>query len=1743
MIKSLALWLLFLSNIVCAFSKENYNIIDLNPTMLNNPVGKINTQDFRFQQKDYLVVHPNQNIESFLKNTGSEIQAYLGDGNYWITTNANQTAMLKTTDYHKIGYLSAVDKIDKQLLEGQKTQTVLVMYAGGIDDDQLLAALANTGVSMLSNNKRIHYFTTNATQAQLQQLSKLPFVSYLTKNLQDRKLLMYDALLMTGTNQVQEIKPYGYNLKGEGVNVGIWDDGVVGVNIDLPTNKNFVIDKEYSSTAYMYHPTEVAGCIGSEGNIFGNLKGMAPRCNMYYWDVAGDIVNEILTGKSTYSVDISNHSYSFVPTTCFQSGMYIPEAADLDKAVHDNPTLLPVVAVGNTASANCAIATDTFSSVDIGFQGCKNAITVGWLFADERIVENSGRGPTMDGRLKPELVSKGFAVTADLPNNNLGTVYGSSYASPQVAGIAALLYQKYNQQYGIYPNASLIKSILFNTARDLGPTGPDYIYGFGKPDVYRAVKTVNDNLFYENNSTQDAVDTKNILVPNNITQLKVTLSWTDKEGSPVADKAIVNNLDLKVVTPSGDTILPWKLNPNNPRIIALRGVDNINNNEQLTLDNPISGNYTIVVKGTSVPFGPQNYAVSYYFQERKVELTFPNGGELIDPGTALIRWNNNGIDSVSRIEFSADSGATWQLVVNNQPLKLKTYNWTIPAVVSNKCLIRITSGNNIAVSAATFTIGTQIYYPSIAHTVCDKMVQITWPAVAGASAYRVYLFADTAWTLMGETAQTNFTICNLTNGKNYLYSISTIYNGIEGNHSLSKSFSPSVVACNTPTDIGVYAMFKPAVGRKFTSLALTATEKMYFNIKNFGNTTQNSFSVSYKINGGAVRTALFTKTIAPNDTATVQFNVNENLSATGIYNIVAWTTLTGDNNTKNDTLSYKLKHLPNLPLTLPMRESFENSYTQLTSPTFALDGLEYIDYTNQIGGRFRTDEGNLYARTGKRAVTLDNYLGTGNKSNEVVFTYNLANYKDSIVFLDFHYMNRSEPDSNDVLFVRGDDTKPWVRLYDLFANRGDAGAYNDVLGMNLYQKLKVENNQQFSSSTQLKILQTGSKTAVTPYQYGGYSFDDFKLYVAGNDVAINSVSVKKIHCTKSFIAQPVRIKVFNNSGQSITNLPVYYQVDNNTLVSENIPTTLAPNDTLTYTFNALFNKNIAGKYALKAWATNAGDVYHQNDTATAVVIVMNTIDTFPYYNAMETDNGTLFSDGVNNSWAWGTPSKYIMNDAAQGNKAWTTGINTGYNFNEDSYLYMGCMDFTSLTADPLLAFNFITDIQTNSDSAFAEYSVDGVNWSRLGCQNCNLNWYKGNQNSPCWDGSILPWQVAHTKVALSDLEDVSNFMYRIHMMSDDYIVSEGIGVDDIRVFTDYKDIATADSTYITQPSSGSGWIPFYRNGKLVAELYDDHKVLGNVVLGYKANIDIEPTFNNKNLFPRNWVIKPQNKIIGNYKLRLYVLNDEYTHFILNEDSINRMGDIGMIRYFGLNTNLEIGDNHVRNYYKYYTPTEIHFYPFQNGYFVEAETDTLGEFYLTSTKQDQNAIPNISLVNLTAQRLNNDVYLQWQTTREVNSSYFIIQYSFDAINFINVDTVPAGGFSNKVTQYNYLHQLNATSGIYYYRIEMVDNFNKITYSLIDSVYFAPNTGVKQNTSYATSYIAEDDIVVSLHNKQQIYALVNVFTTTGQLQFAKKMLLQNGNNPLGIEDFKHWSNGVYVLQIKGTEQNYYSKLIKQ
>ncbi len=1747
MTKRFPLLLFFITVSIQLFPKTNFKLVDINPVELNATQSRYNFDAFRCDNQDFLVVLPKINSSEYLTQNNIQVQSYLGEGYYLIATKSENTAdILQNVAFDRIGYLTPESKLQLSLSESETdVNAVNVMIAPSVNKQTLGAATQKLGVSMLQYDAKNNHFSAYVNKRQLRQLAELPFVTFIGRYYEKKNMLYYEGGLMMGVNQVQEQQPFNFNLKGEGIKVGVWDEGAVGVNFELPQNRNFVVDKEYSYLSAMLHPTYVAGVIGAGGNYFQHYS-IAPRCNLFYWDVANDIVQEIIDGKTSYSVDISNHSYNFAPTNCYESGLYIPEASDLDKVAHQHPTILPVVAVGNTA-VGCVVS-DTFSSVDIGFQGCKNSITVGWLFPNERIIENSGRGPTADGRLKPELVAKGFQVGTVGPNNVIPAIaYGSSFAAPQVAGLAALLHQKYKQQFGTLPNASLVKALLCNTARDLGKPGPDYIYGFGIPNILSAVVALDNNQFFEDNAGQGQFKTHNITLPSGLLKLSITLDWTDKEGSPIASKALVNDLDLKLVTPAGDTVLPWKLNPVQYKNAATRGVDNLNNIEQVTIDFPQAGTYKIVVKGSNVPFGPQDYSVTYATTKRQIELTHPNGGEFLDAGSSsVIKWIRNGIDSLCTIQFSADSGATWQTVVNNYQLSNQSYNWTVPLTLSKNCLVKITSGNNIDSSASTFSVGSQIYYPSIGHTVCDRTVKISWPAVTGATGYRVYLFTDSVWVLAGETSLLTFTINNLTNGKLYMYSISTIKNGFEGNHSLGKPFTTLPNVCSTLNDVGVFDMYKPGIGRKFTSTALTATQKLSFIIKNYGTATQNSMTVYYKINNGAVRSAVLTDVLTAGDTSIMRFNVSEDMSAIGTYIISAWTSLAGgDNNTLNDTLVYALKHIPNPPISLPFSESFESTNSTLSYNTYGINGLEYADYTPEVGGRFRSDEGNLFSRTGNRAVSLDNYIGAApSKRNELIFNYNLSNYIDSIIFLDFNYMSRNEPDGIDSVYARGDDTKPWIFLYDLYANKEDPSVYKNVKELNLFQKLKVEHNQKFSASTQLKIVQSGSKSGSTPFADGGYSFDDFSLYVAGKDVAMVDLAVRKINCTKNLTGQPITVKIKNNSGQVINNLPVFYKVDNNPTVSEVIAGPVNTNDTVTYVFNTLFNYTTPGTYSLQVWTSNPGDRYKQNDSInTFSVIVMPTIDEFPYYNDFETNNGNLYSEGVHNSWVWTAPSKFNINNAAQDNKAWTTGAGKGYNFNEDSYLYLGCMDFSGLTSDPLISFHFISVMQSESDSAYVEYSTDGNTWNRLGCYNCGLNWYNGSHNKPYWDNIVFPWQTANATVPLNLLDDSSSFICRIHLLSDNFSVSEGLGIDDIHVLKDYQTIASKDSAYVSQVSTGNGWISFYRNGRLVADLYDDNKILGNIAFGYEASSSKHKDFTNKNILPRNWVIKPQNQVVGNFKLRLYVLNDEYTAFTLAEDSIHRMGDIGLLRYVGLNTNLDVVDNHVRSYYKYYSPDEIQFYPYLGGYYVEFNTDTLGEFYLMSTKQDADAIKNINMIDFSVQKINDDVYLEWKTTKEVNSKEFVVQYSFDGITFIDIDTVPAGVISTNTTLYNFLHELNATVGVFYYRIKMVEYNNTVNYSLIDSVSFTSNVGVLQNTSFVKAYVSGDDIVVDFKNKIPMNSVVSIYNVSGQLQFSARMLLSNGPNPLGIKDFAKWSNGTYFLQIQAGEHNYYSKLLKQ
>ena len=105
---------------------------------------------------------------------------------------------------------------------------------------------------------------------------------------------------------------------------------------------------------------------------------------------------------------------------------------------------------------------------------CPEVITVGAVDAQTLQLENySSMGPTQDGRMKPDLVAPdNITVSSYMPE----TFKGSSASAPFAAGIFALALEK-GRKMGMRDEE--VVALLFDSAIDLGPAGPENEYGYG----------------------------------------------------------------------------------------------------------------------------------------------------------------------------------------------------------------------------------------------------------------------------------------------------------------------------------------------------------------------------------------------------------------------------------------------------------------------------------------------------------------------------------------------------------------------------------------------------------------------------------------------------------------------------------------------------------------------------------------------------------------------------------------------------------------------------------------------------------------------------------------------------------------------------------------------------------------------------------------------------------------------------------------------------------------------------------------------------------------------------------------------------------------------------------------------------------------------------------------------------------------------------------------------------------------
>ena len=266
-------------------------------------------------------------------------------------------------------------------------------------------------------------------------------------------------------------------------------------------------------------------------------------------------------------------------------------------------------------------------------QGCaKNVLTVGAIYplangysgpTNVVLASFSSCGPTDDGRIKPDVVADGINdITPGAARDTNYVIWvpgGTSFAAPGVAGAIGLLSQFYKQVHpnGSEPLASTLKGVAIHTA-DSATTnaGPSYRFGWGVMNTRTAATLISQDATNGlKNQIKEVLLTNNsaiqfpVVASDGTNPLKITICWTDPAGTPNnvtnldnPTPKLVNDLDLRVISPTGSTNLPWVLNPDltnqtsAARSAAATTGDDIRNNvEQVYVAHPTNATYLVQV--------------------------------------------------------------------------------------------------------------------------------------------------------------------------------------------------------------------------------------------------------------------------------------------------------------------------------------------------------------------------------------------------------------------------------------------------------------------------------------------------------------------------------------------------------------------------------------------------------------------------------------------------------------------------------------------------------------------------------------------------------------------------------------------------------------------------------------------------------------------------------------------------------------------------------------------------------------------------------------------------------------------------------------------------------------------------------------------------------------------------------------------------------------------------------------------
>ncbi len=575
-------------------------------------------------------------------------------------------------------------------------------------------------------------------------------------------------------------------------------------------------------------------------------------------------------------------------------------------------------------------------------------------------------------------------------------------------------------------------------------------------------------------------------------------------------------------------------------------------------------------------------------------------------------------------------------------------------------------------------------------------------------------------------------------------------------------------------DAGVHTLYTQHF---FT--AGTTSPSWQIAIYNYGSLSVGNIPVNISLNGNIINSFTYTGTIAAGDSAIV--TVSGFTVPSGINSLCAYTTLTGDGDSTNDSNCITITGIP--VITPLYSDNFDNGNVgwlpvtvgdsatnwELGTPGFGIPANAHsIPYCWDI---------NINALYGPSAEC---YLYSP------YFDFSSA-YSPYVSFWN-NYNTESGWDG--VRLEYSFNGAPWSVL----GTMGDPNAINWYTSSSINSSFLPAWVGQSAGWVQSKYDLAGfPPTSILQFRFvftsdvsivaDGFSMDDFLLFSAySTDVGVSAV-VTPGAAAGAPLYTPVVLRIKNFGYTPAGNFDVTYQANGTSPVTVTYNNSLLPGDSVDITLTGF--TTIPGINTIKAYTSMSADLYHPNDTLDYSFYAVYTT-TLPFTDNFEAGNiGWIVEPSVTGTlWELGMPGFGVTNSVHSGNACWDVNLNSPYNNAAVTRLVSPVFNYSnSISSNLKFWINY--NMEYGQDGMRLEYTTDGVNYNPLGTYNDpnGINWYDNNNvvafGAPAWSGNSLGWKQAIYNTTFLNGSTYVKYAFVFH--SDVNLSGDGVSIDDFEL--------------------------------------------------------------------------------------------------------------------------------------------------------------------------------------------------------------------------------------------------------------------------------------------------------------------------------------------------------------------------